>query len=162
MYVWQRDPWPSKPSHWARASADPAVEDDQPTVSEPNSPQPAASVAATAQTTPPALTEAALMEQLRALGDTEPKRSLELAKQGDERFPNSPDSAERGWRIAKSLDNLKRHREARDYAKVMVEKYRGTSWALDVERHLLVHPLDYPSREELQRRADAGTDRDLR
>jgi hypothetical protein len=40
----------------------------------------------------------------------------------------------------------------------MVARFRGTSWAEDVERHLLVHPLDQPSREEEQEweRLDPG------
>lgn len=97
--------------------------------------------------------EAALMAKIREIGESNPELSIQLAREGNTRYPNSPEAAERAWRIAKSLVNLKRFHEARDEAKIMVEKYRGTEWANDVARHLLVHPLDYPSREDLQRMA---------
>lgn len=96
--------------------------------------------------------ERALMVNLRALGTTAPDRALRLARAGNALFPNSPDAAERAWFVVKSLDSLGRFHEGRDEARMMVERYRGSSWAADVERHTLVYPLDQPSREQMQAR----------
>jgi hypothetical protein len=85
-----------------------------------------------------------VMAALREAGDSSPLFSLELARDAIRRFPNSPNAAERAWYICKSLVNLGRFREARDEARSMVATYAGTAWALDVERHLLVNPLDLP------------------
>jgi hypothetical protein len=90
------------------------------------------------------LDERSIMNTLRELGDSVPERSLKLAREGNERFPNSLDAAERGWYICKSLVNLEDFYDAREEARAMVAKYPGTEWATDVQRHLLVNPLDLP------------------
>ena len=83
------------------------------------------------------------MEELHRLGEDDPPLSLRLAKETNDRFPASADSPERGWILVKSLVNMGRFDEARAEAVVMVHRYAGTSWAADIERHLLVNPL-YP------------------
>ena len=85
-----------------------------------------------------------LMSTLRELGDSQPQRSLEMAREGNLRFPDSPDAAERTWFVCKSLVNLQNFYDAREEAKAMVAKYPGTPWASDIQRHLLVNPLDLP------------------
>ena len=42
------------------------------------------------------------------------------------------------------------------YAQPMVEKYPDNDLTQDVRRHLLVYPLDQPSREEMQQRDAAA------
>jgi hypothetical protein len=88
------------------------------------------------------LDEASLMVKLRALAGDDPPLTMRLAKEGNARFPDSPDAPERAWMIVKSLANLQRFKEARDEAKIMVKRYPGTSFAYDVERHLLSNPLE--------------------
>lgn len=88
--------------------------------------------------------EASLMSTLRALGDSDPQRSLQLVSAAERRFPASPDAAERSWYVCKSLVNLERFYDAREAARRMVNEYPGTSWANDVARHLLVNPLGPP------------------
>jgi len=88
--------------------------------------------------------EASLMSTLRALGDSDPERSLQLARAAEQRLPTGPDAAERSWYVCKSLVNLERFYDAREEAKRMVNEYPDTSWAADVARHLLVNPLDLP------------------
>jgi hypothetical protein len=44
--------------------------------------------------------------------------------------------------VVKSLTNMRRFHEAHDEAVSMVSMYRGTSWANDVQRHVLVYPED--------------------
>lgn len=94
--------------------------------------------------------EATLMKQLRALVHTAPEQALALARRGDALFPNSPDAPERAWSVVKSLDLLKRFHEAQAEARVMLRLYPDTPWTEDVERHVLLYPLDMPSREEQQ------------
>jgi len=90
------------------------------------------------------------METLRELLNSEPRRAIELARQANKRAPDSPDAAERAWIVVKALASLKRFHEARDEAAAMVGKYPDSSWAMDAKRHMLVQPLDLPSREEQQ------------
>ena len=79
---------------------------------------------------------------LRASQGTNPLLTLQLAREGNRRFPDSVDAPERAWMIAKSLTDLGRFREARAEAQIAVNRYAGTSWALDLQRHLLSNPLD--------------------
>ena len=94
--------------------------------------------------------EPGLMTQLRRLVDNAPGRSIELARKGQKRFPNSPDVPERSWVIAKALVSLGRFEEACDEARRLVRKYPDNVWALDAVRHLLLHPLDLVSRQAHQ------------
>jgi len=89
--------------------------------------------------------EATIMQRLHAIGETEPSAALGLALEGNARFPASADAPERGWIICRSLVNLRRFSEAVAEARVVVERYPDTPWALDVERHLLVNPMSDPS-----------------
>ncbi len=90
--------------------------------------------------------EVALMAKLRDLGPiANPELSLKLAREGDEKFPASPDAAERGWFIVRALMEMRRTDDAIAESRIMVEKYRGASFANDVERHMLSHPMTHPS-----------------
>lgn len=94
--------------------------------------------------------EPTLMSELRALLNTAPTQALALARRGDALFPGSPDAPERAWAVVKALDLLKRFHEAQAEAKVMLHLYPDTPWTEDVERHVLLYPLDQPSREAQQ------------
>ena len=94
--------------------------------------------------------EAALMAELRSLGSSDPERALELARDGNARFSTTGAAPERARIVVKSLVALRRFHEARDDARRMVAAYPRTPEALDVERHLLVYPLEQPSREQMQ------------
>jgi hypothetical protein len=89
--------------------------------------------------------ESTLMERLRELRSQDPELSLRLAREGDTKFPGSPDAAERGWFAVRALMEMQRVDEAVAEARGMVEKYRGTFFAADVERHMLTHPMTHPS-----------------
>ncbi len=146
--------WPSRavnaPPELASATAVlPApVERDEPTVASDNPPPSAAPETVTVATSMPSNAappdEQLIMSALRQLGDSAPAYSLQLAREGNRRFPNSPDAAEREWYVCKSLVNLENFYDARAEARVMVQTFPGTEWATDVERHLLVNPLDLP------------------
>jgi hypothetical protein len=85
------------------------------------------------------------MAKLRDLGASDPSLTLQLARKGERQFSDSADAAERSWMIVKALMELGRADEARAEARAMVEKYRGTSWAADVYRHMLLNPSPDPS-----------------
>jgi TolA-binding protein len=84
------------------------------------------------------------MSAIHELGAADPARALELAREGNRRFPNSADAAERTWTICKSLAALGRFSEAQQEARRMVQQYPDTTWASDVKRHLLTQPLEDP------------------
>lgn len=98
-------------------------------------------------TTPPteALTEPDLMAKLRDLGATAPLLTLQLAREGNQRFANSSDAAERTWYVVKSLSDLGRHDEAREEARKMVELFPRNRFTSDVVRHTLIHPPGPPA-----------------
>ena len=89
--------------------------------------------------------EASLMAKLRDLGSSDLELSLKLAREGNDRYPNSPDAVERTWFVCKSLTGLGRAEEARSEALNMVQKYPGTSWTNDVQRHVLSNPEIQPT-----------------
>jgi hypothetical protein len=91
-----------------------------------------------------ALSEAALMQQLREIRQSDPELSLRLAREGNERFRGSPEAAERASIVVKSLMRMGRADEATAEARAMVERYPGTSWSLDVKRHMLDIPSYVP------------------
>jgi len=95
--------------------------------------------------------EEKIMAKLRLLGEDSPLESLALARQGNEYFPTGSGAPKRHWVIVRSLESLNRFHEAEDEAKSMVDRYPDDPLALDVRRHVLVYPLDQPSREEQQR-----------
>jgi hypothetical protein len=86
--------------------------------------------------------EAALMVRLHQLEETDPPLSLRLAREGNARFPNSPDAPERAFIVVKSLVDMARFKEAQQEARKMLKAYPNDPRTLDVERHLLSNPLE--------------------
>jgi hypothetical protein len=86
--------------------------------------------------------EAALMVRLHQLAETDSPLSLELARQGNARFPHTPDAPERAFIVAKSLVDMGRFKEAQQEARRMLKDYPNDPHTLDVERHLLAVPLE--------------------
>ena len=93
---------------------------------------------------PSAPTDADLMTQLRALEGASPLVALRLAREGNARFPNSPDAPERTWHIVKSLTDLGQFAEAREEAQRMLDTYPPSNWTSDIKRHVLSHPPNPP------------------
>jgi len=91
------------------------------------------------------LDEASLMAKIKELGASNPELSLLLAREGNERCPNSPDAVKRMWVIVKALSELGRSEEARKEALIMVQKYPNSDLTGDVRRHVLSNPPTHPS-----------------
>jgi hypothetical protein len=89
-----------------------------------------------------------------------PEKALQFAKQANLEHPDSPGAAERAWIAVRSLEDLHRFHEAQDVARDMQGRYPGTFWTEDVERHVLLHPLDLPSREEQQASLQENAERE--
>jgi hypothetical protein len=94
--------------------------------------------------------EAQLMAELREQRSRDPQAVLQRATEANALHPDSPGAAERAYLVVRSLEDLRRFHEAQDAARVMQQRYPGTAWTEDVERHVLLHPLSLPSREEQQ------------
>ena len=90
------------------------------------------------------LDEPGVLALLHDLAASDPPRSLQLAREAVERFPDSPDAPELEWNVVKALFNMGRLDEAKEEARVMVEEYPGSSFTGDVEHHLLHHPPNPP------------------
>lgn len=88
------------------------------------------------------VSEASLMVRLHQLAETNPPLSLELARQGNARFPRSPDAPERAFIVVKSLVDIGRFKDAQKEARRMLKDYPNDPKTLDVERHLLSNPLE--------------------
>jgi hypothetical protein len=84
--------------------------------------------------------EANLMARLRLLDGLDPARALQLASEGNARFPDGLEAAERAEIVVKSLALGGRLSEARAGAEAMVNRYAGTPWAREVELHTGAHP----------------------
>jgi len=117
----------------AAASPVPARPAPSPT---PAAPQPAAHA--------PRPSEGQLMDQLHDLGGTNPELSLKLAREGNQRFRDSPNAPERVSIIIKSLLSLNQRDEARDEARRMEQQYPGSPFTSDVHRHMFVQPPTDP------------------
>jgi hypothetical protein len=88
--------------------------------------------------------ESSLMGELRKIRQSDPELSLWLAREGNMRFPESTSAAERASIVVKSLMRMGRVAEATAEAKAMVEKFPGTTWAVDVRHHMLDIPSYVP------------------
>ena len=88
------------------------------------------------------VSEATLMVRLHQLGETDPPLSLQLAREGNARFPHGPDAPERAFIVAKSLVDMGRFKEAQQEARLMLKNYPSDPHTFDVERHLLSIPLE--------------------
>jgi len=122
-----------------RPTRPPVVDASAPPPAAIPSPPPAPKKAATPK--PKQLSEPDLMERLRKAQDTdEYQLSYDLAREGLRRFPDSSDAPEMAAMVVKSLARQGKASEARAEAEEMVNKYAGTTWAREVERHTGAHP----------------------
>jgi hypothetical protein len=85
------------------------------------------------------LDEARLMARLRAASGTDPALAVQLAREGNRRFPGSPDAPERTSILIHALASLDRSMEARGEAEEMVNHYPDSEWVREIERFTGAH-----------------------
>lgn len=128
-------------AHTTSESANPVVSITSAPVRPPSAPQPsyATSSVVTAAMPSELPDEGAIMSELRAIKDRDPKRALELARQGNRRFPNTPEAAERASIAIHALSDLGLGSEARGEAEDMVNRYPDGKWVHEVEQFTGAH-----------------------
>ncbi len=85
------------------------------------------------------LDEPSLMDRVRRLQAADPAQCVELARDGNRRFPGSPYAPERTAILIHALANLGRTSEARAEAESMVNDYEDSRWVREVERFTGAH-----------------------
>jgi hypothetical protein len=83
--------------------------------------------------------ELQLMARLRGLKDKDPTAAIELAREGNRRFPDTADAAERASIVVHALSALGRPSEARGEAEEMVNHYPDDHWVREVEGFMGAH-----------------------
>lgn len=90
-------------------------------------------------TIPQTLDESSLMVELRRVKDADPELALALARDGNQRFPASPDAPERATISIYALTALGRSSEGRGLAEDMVNRYPDSKWVREVEQFTGAH-----------------------
>jgi hypothetical protein len=80
-----------------------------------------------------ALDEAALMARLRGVKDVDAGAAVVLAREGNRRFPDGADAAERSSILIHALAAQGLASEARGEAEDMINRYPDSSWVREVE-----------------------------
>jgi hypothetical protein len=90
-------------------------------------------------TIPDTLDESSLMTELRRVQDSDPELALALARDGNQRFPNSEQAPERAASMVHSLTALGRASEGRAVAEDMVNRYPDSTWVRQIEQYTGAH-----------------------
>ena len=91
------------------------------------------------------------MERLRGLREQDHRAAIALARDGNRRFPDSPDAPERTAILIHLLAAEGQASEARGEAEAMVNHYPDSSWVKEIEQFTGAH------RHRNVRVTDAGT-----
>ena len=83
--------------------------------------------------------EAQLMVQLRRVKESNPELAIQLARDGNRRFPNSADAPERTSILIHALSSQNRPSEARGEAEDMVNRYPDSAWVHEIEAFTGAH-----------------------
>src|SRR3954462_8914457 len=85
------------------------------------------------------LEEAQLMARLRHLAEHDSARAVALAREGNRRFPDSPDAPERTSILIHALAEEGEAMKARGEAEKMVNHYPDSEWVREIERFTGAH-----------------------
>lgn len=83
--------------------------------------------------------EGQLMKRLRAIKDSDPAAAVTLARDGNQRFPDSGDAPERTSILIHALVATDKGSEARGEAEHMVNHYPDSSWVREIEQFTGAH-----------------------
>lgn len=73
------------------------------------------------------------MTNLREIAPRDPKAAIALARQGNDRFADSPDAPERSSILIHALAREGRALEARGEAEAVVNRYPDSPWVREIE-----------------------------
>jgi hypothetical protein len=130
-----------------RAGAGTAAAPTPPPAPQPAPPAPAPGPVAAAQNTPPPapppsvsaetavarMNEAVLMARLREVAQSDPAQTIQLARAGNKKFPDSADAPERASILIHALVTQNQLSEGRAEAEYMVNHYPDSKWVRDIE-----------------------------
>jgi hypothetical protein len=85
------------------------------------------------------LDEGELMLLLRSARGNDPKLAVELAREGNRRFPSGADAPERASILIHALAELGLASQARGEAEDMVNRYPDSAWVREIERFTGAH-----------------------
>jgi hypothetical protein len=85
------------------------------------------------------LEEAQLMARLRQLAGHDPAGAVAVAREGNRRFPDSPDAPERTSILIHALAEQGEAMKARGEAEQMVNHYPDSDWVREIERFTGAH-----------------------
>jgi hypothetical protein len=79
------------------------------------------------------------MAKLRSLKEADPARAVEMAREGNLRYPVSPDTSERRSILIHALAAIGRSSEARGEAEEMVNQEPDSPWVREIEQFTGAH-----------------------
>jgi outer membrane protein assembly factor BamD (BamD/ComL family) len=79
------------------------------------------------------------MARLRSIKESNPAAAIELARDGNKRFPETADAPERASILIHALASQGASSEARGEAEQMVNHYPDSEWVREVERFTGAH-----------------------
>ena len=123
-----------------------------PAAAAPNAPPDAAAPSAAVEATVARMNEAVLMAHLREVARTDSAQTIEIARAGNKKFPDSPDAPERYSILIHALITQDKLSEGRAEAEYMVNHFPDSSW---VRRHRRLHRRPPPPQHPRQRRRPA-------
>jgi hypothetical protein len=85
------------------------------------------------------LEEAVSMTRLRRTAESDPARAIALAREGNQRFPDSADAPERTSILIHALAAEGLAMQARGEAEEMVNRYPDSQWVREIERFTGAH-----------------------
>jgi len=98
-----------------------------------NTPPPAPPPSASAETAVARMNEAVLMARLREVAQSDPAQTVQLARAGNQKFPDSPDAPERASILIHALVTQNQLSEGRAEAEYMVNHYPDSKWVREIE-----------------------------
>ena len=117
----------------ASRSAGAAAPAPGPVAAAQNTPPPAPPPSVSAETAVARMNEAVLMARLREVAQSDSAQTIELARAGNKKFPDSPDAPERASILIHALVTQNQLSEGRAEAEYMVNHYPDSKWVRDIE-----------------------------
>ena len=123
------EPPPAAPTNTNAAAPPPSG----PAAAAPNPPPAAPAPSANVAAAVARMNEAVLMARLREVAKTDSAQTIELARAGNKKFPDSPDAPERASILIHALVTQNQLSEGRAEAEYMVNHYPDSSWVREIE-----------------------------